>query len=70
MNTSEIKVGLKFKWNGLSDIMEVIKMTDTRVVYSDGDSHCAGASNRRMSSSWMTLKGFSKKVKSGRIELV
>ena len=71
----EAIVGTKFtnQWQidkGIDKVNTIVSVTATRVIYSDGTTSYRGATNRKQSTWWMSVKGFEKKVKDGDIVIL
>ena len=66
-----LKVGTKFFWKRIPEtVYTIIKITDTRVVYTNGQTSFAGSSNRKQSSCWLTIKGLKEKINKGEYILI
>lgn len=65
-------LGTKFKNSTWDDpnIYTIIGVTEKRVIYTDGKTHSCGATNRKQSSSWLTVKGFLDRIERGEYEII
>ena len=59
------KIGTKFTYadERLKHITyTIVDITNTRVIYSNGKTSFCGATNRKQSKHWMSIKGFERGV--------
>lgn len=65
--STELTFGTKFYDQELPNIIyRIIKVTPTRVVFTDGKIHSWGASNKKQSSCWLGLKRFEEHIATGK----
>lgn len=71
MTREVLKPGVKFCYDWLpNEILTIIRVTESRVVYTDGKKHSCGGTNRRVKSSWMSIHAFLQGVSTGHYVIV